>query len=329
MSVRTGLFDEQVSRKPNRYAWTQEFIDKIWTGFWTPHEFSFASDYAQFKTEMTPDEQRVIVNCLSAIGQVEIAVKTFWARLGENFPHPSISDLGFAMANSEVVHNIAYEKLLDKLMMTDVFEKNLLLPEMGGRVQYLRKYLKRAYPEDQRKQYVYAIILFTLFVENVSLFSQFYVVLWFNRYHNILRDTAQQVRYTRNEEMIHSQVGIRLIQTLRVEYPELFDEELEERVRSETAQAFGAECGIIDWILGDYRGPKLTPDVLKNFVADRLNRSLISIGYSPVLETDELALEESHWLDEETIGNNMVDFFNSRPVEYTKKNRAYVEEELF
>lgn len=306
-----------------------EFIEKIWTGFWTPAEFGFSSDYAQFKTEMTPEEQSVIVNCLSAIGQVEIAVKTFWAKLGENFPHPSISDLGFAMANSEVIHNLAYEKLLDKLMMTDVFERNLLTPEMAGRVTYLRKYLKRAYPEDERKQYVYAIILFTLFVENVSLFSQFYVVLWFNRYHNVLKDTAQQVRYTRNEEMLHSQVGIRLIQTLRAEYPELFDEQLEKRIYEETVDAFRAECGIIDWMLGSYRGPKLTPDVLKNFVANRLNQSLKSIGYKPILDVDELALEESYWLEEETIGNNMVDFFAARPVEYTKKNRAYNEEDLF
>ena len=27
---------------------------------------------------------------LSAIGQIEVAVKKFWAKLGDNLPHPSL-----------------------------------------------------------------------------------------------------------------------------------------------------------------------------------------------------------------------------------------------
>jgi ribonucleoside-diphosphate reductase beta chain len=55
----------------------------------------------------------------------------------------------------------------------------------------------------------------------------------FNRNRAVLKDVAQQVQYTRNEEMLHSQVGIKLINTLREEYPELFDQELEDRIAHE------------------------------------------------------------------------------------------------
>lgn len=328
-SPRTGLFDEQISRKPNHYPWTQEFIDAIWSGFWTPNEFDFKSDYSQFKSDLTDVERDVVVRVLSAIGQIEIAVKTFWAKLGENLPHPSINDLGYAMANSEVIHNLAYEKLLDRLRLSDVFEENLKLPVVAGRVNYLRKYLKRAYGDDKRKQYVYAITLFTLFVENVSLFSQFYVVLWFNRYRNVLKDTSQQVKYTKNEEMLHAQVGIRIINTLRAEYPELFDSELEERILHESREALEAEGKIIEWMLGDYSGDRLTVDHLKAFVSNRMNQSLRAIGYSDAVEVDQELLAETYWMDEDTLGNSMVDFFHSRPTDYAKNNRAFEEEELF
>lgn len=163
------LFDEQIARKPNLYPWTQTFIDKMWAGFWTPNEFSFKSDYAQFKKEMSEEEKRIVVKTLSAIGQVEIAVKRYWSQLGDRFPHPSMSDLGYVMANSEVIHNQAYEKLLDKLNLGKAFEENLQEPTLQGRVNYLRKYLSKVYNDD-KKQQIYALILFTLFVENI-LFS--------------------------------------------------------------------------------------------------------------------------------------------------------------
>ena len=88
------LFEEQISRKPDLYPWTKPFIETIWSGFWTPDEFNFTSDYSQFKSEMTDQERQVLVRALSAIGQIEVAVKTFWANLGDNLPHPSLRDLG-------------------------------------------------------------------------------------------------------------------------------------------------------------------------------------------------------------------------------------------
>jgi ribonucleoside-diphosphate reductase beta chain len=200
---------------------------------------------------------------------------------------------------------------------------------VSGRVKYLRKYLKNVYGEDRRKQYIYAIILFTLFVENVSLFSQFYIVLWLNRNKNVLKDTAQQVQYTRNEEMLHAQVGIRIINTLREEYPELFDAELEARILEETREALTCESAIIDWMVGDYADKGIDAVILKNYVAHRLNDSLRAIGFSSDLEVDPVLLEEAYWMDEECYGNNMTDFFAKKPVEYAKKNRAYNEDELF
>jgi len=322
------LFERQTARKPNLYPWTEEFIKRMWHGFWTPDEFTFLGDLGQFKTEMTPQEQQIIIRCLSAIGQVEIAVKTFWGRLGDNLPHPGISDLGFVMAHTEVIHNKAYEKLLDVLGMESIFEENLSVPVVRDRVNYLRKHQEKVY-SDERKQYIYSIILFTLFVENVSLFSQFYVVLWFNRNKNMLKDTAQQVQYTRNEETLHSQIGIRLVNTLRDEYPELFDQELEDLVVREIRAALISEGQLIDWMVGDFNEKDLSASVLKAYIAQRMNDSLVAIGYKPLFEPDAEMIKATQWMEIELIGNNQTDFFHKKPVEYSKKNKPFNPEELF
>lgn len=322
------IFEEQISRKPNHYPWTDQFIEAMHNGFWTDKEFSFKADVQQFKTELSDEEREVIVRTLSAIGQIEVAVKTFWAKLGENLPHPSLQDLGYVMANTEVIHNNAYERLLKTLDLEDVFEENLKLEWIQGRVKYLKKYTHKFY-KDSKKQYLYALILFTLFVENVSLFSQFYVINWFARYKNVLKDTDQQVKYTRNEENIHALVGIKIINTIREEMPELFDQDLEERILDEAQEAFKAESKIIDWMVNGTQEDGLSASVLKEFVKKRINDSLTQIGFKKIFVIDETLISTTMWFDEELLGNNMTDFFHSRPVEYSKKNQSFSEEDLF
>jgi ribonucleoside-diphosphate reductase beta chain len=297
-------------------------------GFWTDKEFNFKTDVQQFKVVLTDQEREIIVRTLSAISQIEVAVKTFWAKLGENLPHPSLQDLGYVMANIEVIHNHAYERLLKILDLEDVFEENLKLDFIQGRVKYLRKYTHRFY-KDSKKQYLYALILFTLFVENVSLFSQFYVINWFSRHKNVLKDTDQQVKYTRNEENIHAIVGMTIINTIRDEHPELFDEDLEARIAQEAVEAFKAESKIIDWMVNGYKEQGLNANILKEFIKSRINESMQQIGFKPVFELDLELLKDALWFEEELHGNNMSDFFNTRPVEYSKNSQSFSEDDLF
>jgi ribonucleoside-diphosphate reductase beta chain len=325
---RITIFTEQISRKPNRYPWTEQFIDSMHHGFWTDKEFNFKSDIQQFKVILNDQEREIIVRTLSAIGQIEVAVKTFWAKLGENLPHPSLQDLGYVMANVEVIHNNAYERLLRVLDLEDVFEENLKLEWIQGRVKYLRKHTHRFY-KDSKKQYLYALILFTLFVENVSLFSQFYVINWFARFHNVLKDTDQQVKYTRNEEAIHALVGIKIINTIREEHPELFDEELTEKICFEAGEAFKSESKIIDWMINGIDEENLSAPILKEFIKNRINESLFQIGFPKIFEIDASIIAKTRWFDEEMLGNNMADFFYSRPTEYSRSNQSFDESDLF
>lgn len=323
-----GLFEEQINRKPDLYPWTQPFIKALQDGFWTVREFNFSSDIQDFRVKLTDQERGIIIRALSTIGQLEISVKKFWAKLGENLPHPSINDLGYVMANSEVVHGDAYERLLEVLGLESAFDDLLKEDIIRGRVNYLRKHLHK-FHADNKRQFIYSIILFTLFVENIALFSQFYTIMFFGRYKNLLKDTNKQVEYTSREEDLHAKIGIKIINTLRHEYPELFDEELEGKILYESGQAVRYECEVIRWILGDYYSEKLNPEILDNLIKSRMNISLKDISYNPIFEVDQELLKKTDWFDEQIYGNNMTDFFNSKPTEYAKKNKSCSIDDLF
>jgi ribonucleoside-diphosphate reductase beta chain len=232
------------------------------------------------------------------------------------------------MAHVEVIHGDAYERLLEVLGIDDNFEKILELDIIKGRVNYLRKHLHK-FHNDNKKQFIYSLILFTLFVENIALFSQFYTISYFGRFLNLLKDTNKQVEYTSREENLHAMIGIKIINTIKQEYPELFDKELEDKIIHESKEAVRYECEIIDWIVNGYGEENLNADLLKEFIKNRLNESLDQIGYEPVFDIDQKLLSKTLWFDEQILGNNMTDFFHSRPVEYSKKALSFDIEALF
>ena len=148
-----AIFDEQIPLKPNHYPWTKDFILAMHNGFWTDTEFNFQSDLQDFKVKLNDMEKITIIRSLSTIGQLEISVKKFWAKLGDNLPHPSLNDLGYVMANVEVIHGDAYSRLLEVLGIEDSFDMILEEPMIKGRVNYLRKHLRK-FHEDNKKQFV-------------------------------------------------------------------------------------------------------------------------------------------------------------------------------
>jgi ribonucleoside-diphosphate reductase beta chain len=119
------------------------------------------------------------------------------------------------------------------------------------------------------------------------------------------------------------------VNTIREEYPELFDNELEERILKEAKEAFEAESKIVDWMLNGSEEPELNPSLLKEFIKNRINDSMKQIGFAAPFTVNKEALASTQWFEEELLGNNMTDFFHSRPTEYSKKNQSFGEEDLF
>lgn len=324
--MSNSIFEDQIARKPNQYPWAKDFIQTMWNNPWNVDEFNFSSDYQDFKVNLTDSERELVLRTLSAIAQIEVSVKTFWGKLGDNLP--PMRDLGYVMANVETVHNFAYEKLLTVLQMEDIFEENLKNPLIIGRVNYLRKYNHRFY-SDSKKQYIYALALFTIFVENVSLFSQFYIMNWLNRNKNVLKNVNQQILYTKNEETIHFLVGVKLINTIKKEFPELFDEDLKNLIINQSKDSIEHELKIIDWILQGKDEKDLNKQVLGDFIKYRMNDSLTKIGFDPIFEINEDSKKKFWWFEEEVYANNMVDFFNQRSTDYSKNNKSFDESDLF
>ena len=324
-----SIFTERRNYKPFEYSHiTDPLINAMWAGHWTHNEFNFLNDVQDYKTKLTKQEQQVIKRAILLTSQVEVAVKSYWSNIGKLLPKPEIADMGAVFGGVEVIHSKAYAEILTKLGLEEEFTELLKEKIVKGRVDYLSKYVNKIYKNDH-KNICYSLVLFTLFTEYTALFSQFYILLGFNRFNNVLKDVANVVQYTSKEENLHAEGGIALLLEIKKENPELFDQEFENKIKEEVLEAYKAESELIDWIIGDYSNSFLSKGILKTYVKRRLNECLEKMDLSVVFTLDEELSKKTVWMDEEVYASALTDFFHKRPIEYVKKMKTFNESDLF
>ncbi len=326
-NLKSNIFTPRTAFKPFEYDVTR-FKDAINHSYWLVSEFNFTSDIQDFKVRLNDKEKNIVKNTLLAISQIEVAVKKFWTKLGERFPKAEFEQVGVTFGESEVRHADAYSHLLQVLGLNDEFDNILDIPAIKHRVSELGKCLSEANSVSDKK-YIFTLTLFSIFIENVSLFSQFVVIKSFNKYKNYLKEIDNVVQATQKEELVHALFGIQLINFIKNENPEWFDEEFYEKVKYACVVSYGAECEVVDWIFEKGDLDFIGKDVLKEFIKDRLNKSLEMIGTNPIFDIDQEKLSELRWFDEEVLSEVNTDFFYKRPVTYSKKMQSVTSEDLF
>ena len=316
------IFDERRTYKPFEFEEPMKIVEFINNTYWLHKEVVFESDIVDVQTLPNKYKQGVIRSLLG-ISTIEVKVKPFWGSVGDIFPKPEISFLGFTHAECEVRHAESYSRILTLLGLEGEFEKVLTIPAIEGRYQYLDKYLK--YKGNDRKKNLIKVVLFSVLIENVSLFSQFATVAYLYSQHDrlevdvkkgIMKDIFNIIKWTAIDEQIHFQSGAFLVNTARKELPELFDEEFEDQIIKACQKSVKYESNILDWVFEDGEWEGLTKSDLLDFMKSRVNESLETIGMRKAFN-EELNVEKTKWFKKLVFEQSMPDFFALRPADYT------------
>jgi len=324
----TNIFEKRINLKPYEYPELNDYVDAIRHSYWIHTEFNFTSDIQDFKTQLTEVERNAIKNTMLAISQIEVAVKTFWGNIYDRMPKPEIGSVGATFAESEVRHHDAYSHLLEVLGLNNEFKSLKKKPVIMRRVQYLETAVKNAKSEDI-KEYSESILLFSLFIEHVSLFSQFLIIMAFNKHKNMLKGISNVVEATSKEEQIHGDFGIDIIKIIKKENPTWFDDEYNTMIQGLCKESFESESKIVDWIFEKGELDFLPKDVINEFIKNRFNNSLESIGIEKIFDIDQNLLVQTEWFDDEIIGTKHGDFFVKRSINYSKRTKSITSDDLF
>ena len=323
-----NIFSKRLNLKPYEYPELYEYVSAIRHSYWIHTEFNFTSDIQDFKAKLTDRERSAIKNAMLAISQIEVAVKSFWGDIHKVITKPEVGSVGATFAESEVRHADAYSHLLEILGLNNEFQNIKENPVLSRRVRYLEASLMYSQSANHQ-EYTESVLLFSLFIEHVSLFSQFLIIMAFNKHRNMLKGISNVVEATSKEEQIHGDFGIDIINIIKKENPDWFDELYVSKIHQMCKEAYDSEMDIVNWIFEAGELDFIPVKQIDEFLKDRFNKSLESIGFPKLFDVDSEILIDTEWFNDEIIGTKHGDFFVKRSINYSKRTQSITSDDLF
>lgn len=268
---KKGILDYTQYLDP-RYDFLEKYVDTAYKGFWTPTRYEKLIrevDAPQYHNEMNETDQTTVSRCILAIATVEDKVKSFWSVLHKHVPQTLVSDVGALFGMIETTHRKAYHSLGHHIGVdvSNINEHEIL----RDRLKYLSKHSEKDPNIVGRKQILKNLALFTSLVERCSLFTQFYILMSYKNSNRGLDNISALQSTTCVEEISHYNFGIDLINIIKKEYPELWDEYVVEFVGKNIQMAYDTELRLIDWFFENGVPEHLTKEEVVNFLNYNFN----------------------------------------------------------
>lgn len=320
MSIR----DYRKLYRPYEYPEVEKYKNRIGDCYWRHTKIPFDSDVLEF-SRLKDSYQGIMKRTMLAISQIEAAaVKDFWRTTPNLFPKPEINDVCVSFAEAEVRHSDTYGRLLVLLGFENEFFDFLETDVAKNRFSWLEK------PRDKTNfDIACKVAIFSMVMENVSLFSQFLIMVSFRRFLGNMKNIFNGIAWTAQDELIHFEFGAWLVETMRKEYPEIDEQGFVEKIRDIASNALEHEVKMLDYILNGEEIEFLPRAVIIEFIKDRINTSLSYMNIKPVFEIDQELFSEVDWFFELINCTVQRDFFDCRPVEYSVDDVSFETESLF
>jgi ribonucleoside-diphosphate reductase beta chain len=306
-----SIFESRQTYRPFEYPAFYDFYRNQQLVHWTKDEINLGQDIQDWNSQLTENEKNIIGGILKGFTQMEILVGDYWRNVAEWFPKPEIAMMSSAYSYFESIHMDNYAMINEQLQLDD-FSAFLYDPATKQKLDYFIERPGIESKEDIAK----SLAIFSAFAEGCLLFSSFAVLLSFQR-ENLMKGIGQIVSFSIRDENSHSEGGIYLFNKVVEEYPEI-----KSRVEADIYEAAKTSYELEEQFLsnlftnGDIR--TLTKNELLNFVKNRINMKLISLGYKELYEIDGTLLRNMSWFGSLSSGREFGDFFATRVTEYTQ-----------
>ena len=144
-----------------------------------------------------------------------------------------------------------------------------------------------------------------------------------------MKNVSNIIAWTSVDEQIHANAGIYIVNKIKEEFPDFFDDATKDEIRNIVAESIQVEAEILDWIFEAGEIDNISKTDLLNFMKFRADESMGKIGLEKVFYVSDFNYQPMSWFEEEIFANSLDDFFAKRPVEYTKHDKSITAADLF
>jgi ribonucleoside-diphosphate reductase beta chain len=308
---------------PFKYDWAW---DKYLTGcanHWMPNEINMSADVALWKSKdgLTEDERLIIERSLGFFSTADsLVANNLVLAVYRHITNPECRQYLLRQAFEEALHTHAYQYIIESLGMDEsrLFNMYREVPSVSTKAAWSLPFTQSlgdstfktgTTKDDQRL--LRDLIAFYVVFEGIFFYVGFTQILSLGR-RNKMVGTAEQFQYILRDESMHMNFGIDVINTIKLENPQLWTPEFQEEMIALVKGGVDLEYQYAKdtmprGILG------LNATMFKEYLQYIANRRLVQIGLP---EQYPGATNPFPWMSEIMDLKKEKNFFETRVVDY-------------
>ncbi len=228
---------------PFKYDWAwQKYLDGS-ANHWMPQEINMTNDIVLWKSEdgLTDDERVIVKRNLGFFSTADsLVANNLVLALYRLITNPECRQYILRQSLEEAIHTHAYQYCIESLGMDEgeIFNMYREVPCVARKASWGLKYTQeisdpdfKTGTEETDKQLLKNLIAFYCVLEGIFFYCGFTQILSMGR-RNKMTGTAEQFQYILRDESMHVNFGIDVINQIKIENPNLWDEQM----KSDAAQ---------------------------------------------------------------------------------------------
>ncbi|WP_113703602.1 ribonucleotide-diphosphate reductase subunit beta [Nonomuraea lactucae] len=247
--------------RPMRYPGFYERYRAAIRNTWTVEEVDLHSDLADL-ARMSPQERHLINRLVAFFATGDsIVANNLVLNLYQHVNAPEARLYLSRQLFEEAVHVQFYLTLLDTYLpdhdeRVKAFAAIEHIPSIRDKAEFCFRWidsvngLRRLESAGERRRFLLNLICFAACIEGLFFYGAFAYVYWF-RSRGLLGGLATGTNWVFRDESMHMEFAFSVVDTVRAEEPELFDDELGEQVTAMLEEAVAAELAFARDLCGD------------------------------------------------------------------------------
>ena len=308
---------------PFKYDWAwQKYLDGS-ANHWMPQEINMTADVALWKDPngLTEDERRIVMRNLGFFSTADsLVANNIVLSVYRHITNPECRQYLLRQALEEAIHTHAYQYVIESLGMDEgeIFNMYKEIPSVARKAAWALPFtesladqnFKTGSLEDD-KTLLRNLIAFYCVLEGIFFYCGFTQILSMGN-RNKMTGTAEQFQYILRDESMHGNFGIDMINQIKLENPQLWDEAMQTEARNMILQGTQLEIEYAhDTMPGGILG--MNAESMSDYLKFIANRRLTQIGLE---EEFPNATNPFPWMSEIMDLRKEKNFFETRVIEY-------------
>ncbi|XAS76978.1 ribonucleotide-diphosphate reductase subunit beta [Dermatophilaceae bacterium Sec6.4] len=291
--ARKALLDPgmDLTLRPMRYPhFYDRFRDAI-KNTWTVEEVDLHSDLKDL-ARLSPAEQHLVSRLVAFFATGDTIVSNnLVLNLYQHVNSPEGRLYLSRQLYEEAVHVQFYLTLLDtyvpdEAQRAEAFDAVDKIPSIKRKADFCFKWIDSIYEmrelktQQDRREFLLNVICFAACIEGLFFYGAFAYV-YFLRSRGLLNGLASGTNWVFRDESMHMAFAYDVVETVRAEEPDLFDDAMVQQVRDMLSEAVECEVQFADDLL-EQGVSGMSPTDMRSYLEHVADRRLAQLGIEPI-----------------------------------------------